>query len=183
MDFLRSLAHVHNCNAERARTTSLCRPDSRPGARFHGRVDYSIGNFAVPWSEHATYLDARTPSISRSTADDLAASMGHLPAHLPGDGIVQIDVVMLKYFRADAELGTYVASYALMTMAMSFVPILGQVFMPLLSETAGKGHNAQKKYLRWFGNATVGLALPIAVGGFILAVPLTQFVFGSQYSE
>jgi O-antigen/teichoic acid export membrane protein len=95
----------------------------------------------------------------------------------------QIDVVMLKYFRADAELGTYVASYGLMTMAMSFLPILGQVFLPLLSETAGQGRNAdKKKYLRWYGNATVGLALPIAVGGFILAVPLTQFVFGSQYS-
>jgi O-antigen/teichoic acid export membrane protein len=94
----------------------------------------------------------------------------------------QIDVVMLKYFRADAELGTYVASYALMTMALSFVPILGQVFIPLLSETAGKGNDAGAKYLRWFGNATIGLALPIAVGGFILAVPLTQFVFGSQYS-
>ena len=94
----------------------------------------------------------------------------------------QIDVVMLKYFRADAELGTYVASYALMTMALSFVPILGQVFMPLLSETAGKENDAGEKYLRWFGNATIGFALPIAVGGFILAVPLTQFVFGSQYS-
>src|SRR6202041_3510978 len=35
----------------------------------------------------------------------------------------QIDVIMLKYFRADAELGTYVASYGLMTMAMSFLPI------------------------------------------------------------
>jgi O-antigen/teichoic acid export membrane protein len=94
----------------------------------------------------------------------------------------QIDVVMLKYFRADAELGTYVASYGLMTMAMSFLPILGQVFLPLLSGTAGQNLDAEKKYLRWFGNATIGLALPIAVGGFILAVPLTQFVFGSQYS-
>jgi O-antigen/teichoic acid export membrane protein len=99
----------------------------------------------------------------------------------------QIDVVMLKYFRADAELGTYVASYGLMTMAMSFPPILGQVFLPLLSETAGQGHkvenqNVEKRYLRWLGNATVGLALPIAVGGFILAVPITQFVFGSEYS-
>jgi O-antigen/teichoic acid export membrane protein len=94
----------------------------------------------------------------------------------------QIDVVMLKYFRADAELGTYVASYALMTMAMSFLPILGQVFLPLLSGTAGENSNAEKRYLRWFGNATIGLALPIAVGGFILAVPLTRFVFGSQYS-
>jgi O-antigen/teichoic acid export membrane protein len=94
----------------------------------------------------------------------------------------QIDVVMLKYFRADAELGTYVASYALMTMAMSFLPILSQVFLPLLSGTAGQNLHAEKRYLRWFGNATVGLALPIAAGGFILAVPLTQFVFGSQYS-
>jgi O-antigen/teichoic acid export membrane protein len=98
----------------------------------------------------------------------------------------QIDIVMLKYFRADAELGTYVASYGLMTMAMSFLPIIGQVFAPLLSETAGRSRdgenrNAEKKYLQWFGRATVGLALPIAMGGFILAVPLTQFVFGKQY--
>src|SRR5580692_1160250 len=94
----------------------------------------------------------------------------------------QIDVVMLKYFRADAELGTYVASYALMTMSMSFLPILGQVFLPLLSGTAGQSRDAEEKYLRWLGNATIGLALPIAVGGFILAMPLTQFVFGNQYS-
>jgi O-antigen/teichoic acid export membrane protein len=94
----------------------------------------------------------------------------------------QIDVVMLKYFRADAELGVYVASYGLMTMSMSFLPVLGQVFLPLLSETAGQGSDAEKRYLRWFGSATVGLALPIAVGGFMLAAPLTQFIFGSQYS-
>jgi O-antigen/teichoic acid export membrane protein len=89
-----------------------------------------------------------------------------------------------------------VASYGLMTMAMSFLPILSRVFLPLLSETAARdrnvgSHNAEtrngeigneKKYLRWLGNATIGLALPIAVGGFILAAPLTQFVFGSQYS-
>src|SRR5579863_1318191 len=93
----------------------------------------------------------------------------------------QIDVVMLKYFRADAELGTYVASYALMTMAMGFLPILSQVFLPLLSETGSK-RDTQKKYLRWLGNATIGLALPIAAGGFILASPLTQLIFGSQYS-
>jgi len=104
----------------------------------------------------------------------------------------QIDVVMLKYFRADAELGTYVASYGLMTMAMSFLPILSQVFLPLLSETAANGRNvvetrnaetrnAEKRYVRWLGNATIGLALPIAVGGFILATPITQFVFGDQY--
>lgn len=93
----------------------------------------------------------------------------------------QIDVVMLKYFRPDAELGIYVASYGLMTMAMSFLPILSQVFLPLLSETVESKPDTQKKYLQWLGNATVGLALPIAAGGFILASPLTRFIFGSQY--
>jgi O-antigen/teichoic acid export membrane protein len=94
----------------------------------------------------------------------------------------QIDVVMLKYFRADLELGAYVATYALMTMAMSFLPILSRVFLPLLSETAASRGDAQNKYLGWLGNATVGLAMPIAAGGFILAAPLTQFILGSQYS-
>jgi O-antigen/teichoic acid export membrane protein len=59
------------------------------------------------------------------------------------------------------------------------------VFLPLLSENAGHGtgnRDIEKRYLRWFGNAMIGLALPIAGGGFILAVPLTQFILGSQYS-
>ena len=93
----------------------------------------------------------------------------------------QIDTVMIKYFRTDTELGMYVASYGLMTAAMSFLPILGQVFMPLLSESAGQDAGEQTTYLRWLGRATVGLALPIAVGGFILAVPLSKFVLGNQY--
>jgi O-antigen/teichoic acid export membrane protein len=93
----------------------------------------------------------------------------------------QIDTVMLKYLRGDVEVGVYVASYRLMTMAMSFLPILGQVFFPLLSETAGQDAVQEKQYLRWAGYAVFGLALPIATGGFILAGPLSTFVLGSQY--
>ena len=94
----------------------------------------------------------------------------------------QIDTVMLKYFRPDTELGLYVASYSLMSMSMSFLPILGQVFLPLLSETAGQNSDSQKRYLRWLAHATVGLAMPAAVGGYLLAFPITQFVLGGQYS-
>lgn len=93
----------------------------------------------------------------------------------------QIDTVMLKYLRSDAEVGVYVASYRLMTMAMSFLPILGQVFFPLLSETAGQDEAQEKQYLRWAGYAIFGLALPIAAGGVILAGPLCTFVLGPQY--
>ena len=94
----------------------------------------------------------------------------------------QIDTVMLRYMRSEAEVGLYVASYRLMTIAMSFTPILGQVFFPLLSETTGQDQETEQRYLGWLGQASIGLALPIATGGFILAEPLTRFVLGSQYN-
>jgi len=94
----------------------------------------------------------------------------------------QIDTVMLRYMRSETEVGLYVASYRMMTIAMSFTPILGQVFFPLLSETTGQDHENEQRYLGWLGQASVGLALPIATGGFILAEPLTRFVLGSQYT-
>src|SRR5580700_7803078 len=94
----------------------------------------------------------------------------------------QIDTVMLRYLRSENELGLYVASYSMMTISMSFVVILGQVFFPLLSQTTGKDHENEQRYLGWLGQASVGLALPIATGGFILAEPLTRFVLGAQYA-
>jgi O-antigen/teichoic acid export membrane protein len=94
----------------------------------------------------------------------------------------QIDTVMLRYLRTETEVGVYVASYRMMTIAMSFTFILGQVFFPLLSSTSGGDDANQQRYLRWLGRGTVGLAVPIAVGGFILATPLTRLVLGAQYS-
>jgi O-antigen/teichoic acid export membrane protein len=96
----------------------------------------------------------------------------------------QIDTVMLRYMRSETEVGLYVASYRMMTIAISFAAILGQVFFPLLSETAGQDHEHQneQRYLGWLWQASIGLALPIATGGFILAEPLTRFVLGAQYA-
>src|SRR6266446_680136 len=94
----------------------------------------------------------------------------------------QIDTVMLRYMRSETEVGLYVASYRMMLIAMSFTPILGQVFFPLLSETTGQDHENEQRYLGWLGQASLGLALPIATGGFILATPLTRFVLGTQYT-
>jgi O-antigen/teichoic acid export membrane protein len=94
----------------------------------------------------------------------------------------QIDTVMLRYMRSEAEVGLYVASYRMMAISISFVAILGQVFFPLLSEAAGQDRETEQRYLGWLGQASVALALPIATGGFILAEPLTRFVLGVQYT-
>ena len=98
----------------------------------------------------------------------------------------QIDTVMLRYMRSEKELGLYVASYSMMAISLSFAAILGQVFFPLLSQTTGQDREQdrenEQRYLGWLWQASIGLALPIATGGFILAEPLTRFVLGSQYS-
>jgi O-antigen/teichoic acid export membrane protein len=94
----------------------------------------------------------------------------------------QIDTVMLRYMRSEKELGLYVASYSMMAISMSFAFILGQVFFPLLSQTTGQDRENEQRYLGWLWQASIGLALPIATGGFILAEPLTRFVLGSQYT-
>jgi O-antigen/teichoic acid export membrane protein len=94
----------------------------------------------------------------------------------------QIDTVMLRYMRSERELGLYVASYSMMTVSMSFALILGQVFFPLLSQTTGQDRENEQRYLGWLWQASIGLALPIATGGFILAEPLTRLVLGSQYT-
>src|ERR1700691_500954 len=94
----------------------------------------------------------------------------------------QIDTVMLRYMPIENELGLYVASYSMMTISMSFAAILGQVFFPLLSETTGQDLEKEQRYLGWLWRASIGLAIPIATGGFILAEPLTGFVLGSQYA-
>jgi len=70
----------------------------------------------------------------------------------------------------------------MMTISMSFALILGQVFFPLLSQTTGQDRENEQRYLGWLWQATIGLALPIATGGFILAEPLTRLVLGSQYT-
>jgi O-antigen/teichoic acid export membrane protein len=94
----------------------------------------------------------------------------------------QIDTVMLRYMRSEKELGLYVASYSMMAISMSFATILGQVFFPLLSQTTGQDRENERRYLGWLWQASIGLALPIATGGFILAEPLTEFVLGSLYA-
>jgi O-antigen/teichoic acid export membrane protein len=70
----------------------------------------------------------------------------------------------------------------MMTISMSFALILGQVFFPLLSQTTGQDRENEQRYLSWLWQASIGLALPIAIGGFTLAEPLTSLVLGSQYT-
>jgi O-antigen/teichoic acid export membrane protein len=94
----------------------------------------------------------------------------------------QIDSIMLRYMRGEAELGFYAANYKIMTVCLAFMPILGRVFFPLLSQAAVEDSDEEVKYLRWMATGIVGLAIPITVGGLLLAGPVSLFLLGRQYA-
>jgi O-antigen/teichoic acid export membrane protein len=94
----------------------------------------------------------------------------------------QIDTIMLRYLRSEAEVGIYVASYRLMAISMSFLGVLAQVFFPLFSGSAIGDTKKNHQYVQWMANNTIALALPIAAGGFLLAGPICAFVMGSRYA-
>jgi O-antigen/teichoic acid export membrane protein len=94
----------------------------------------------------------------------------------------QIDTVMLRYLRTEAEVGIYVASYRLMAISMSFLGVLAQVFFPLFSGSAKVDEKKSQLYVQWMANNTIALALPIAAGGFLLAKPICDLVMGARYS-
>lgn len=94
----------------------------------------------------------------------------------------QIDTVMLRYMRSEAEVGLYVASYRLMAISMSFLGVLAQVFFPLFSGAARNDPKKDQRYAQWMANSSIALALPIATGGFLLAQPICALVMGNKYA-
>ncbi len=94
----------------------------------------------------------------------------------------QIDTVMLRYLRSEAEVGVYAASYRLMGISISFLPVLAQVFYPLFSGEAVKGAKNDRRLAQWMADASISLAVPIATGGFLLAAPLSRLALGSRYA-
>ncbi|HWR34491.1 MAG TPA: flippase [Clostridia bacterium] len=94
----------------------------------------------------------------------------------------QIDTVMLRYMRTEAEVGLYAASYRVMSISMSFLPVVAQVFYPLLSGAAGRDAERERRYVQWMANATVSLAIPMAIGGCLLAEPIAAFILGAKFA-
>ncbi|MDT8070300.1 MAG: flippase [Terriglobia bacterium] len=94
----------------------------------------------------------------------------------------QIDTVMLRYMRTEAEVGLYVASYRLMAISMSFLTVLATVFFPLFSGAAKRDAHADRRYAQWMANSSIALALPIAAGGFVLAQPVSRLVMGARFA-
>lgn len=92
----------------------------------------------------------------------------------------KIDTIILGYFRPIAEVGVYMATYKIIWMIMSFLPILSTVFFPMVAESVGSAQDSVRNsqlYLKIF----TFLAFPLITGGVVLAEPFTRFIIGNDY--
>jgi O-antigen/teichoic acid export membrane protein len=92
----------------------------------------------------------------------------------------QIDTVMLRYMRPPLELGLYTASYRVMTISMSFLSVGVLVFFPLFSATT-QDPDKERKYVQWMADSTIAIAVPMALGGFMVAKPIALLLLGSKF--
>ncbi|MFA6365058.1 MAG: flippase [Candidatus Paceibacterota bacterium] len=101
---------------------------------------------------------------------------------LLGVFMLNIDVIMLGWLRTASDVGLYSAGQRIVQVLYVLPSILAASTFPALSRAIGKNESSQVKNIMERSMAIIFfVALPLAVGGIVLGVPIVAFVFGSEY--
>lgn len=93
-----------------------------------------------------------------------------------------IDIVMLGWWRDAEEIGLYSASQKIVFLLYSLPAILASAFFPALSRLIGhKEDNKIKQLMEKGAAASFVIAIPMAVGGIILADPIIELIYKQEY--
>lgn len=96
--------------------------------------------------------------------------------------MAQGDILMLGFWRTSAEIGYYEIGSRIVSLLYTIPVLLAAALFPLVSKLAiQKDENKMKSINEKSMTLIFFIALPLAVGGFILAKPLIQLVFGAEY--
>jgi len=93
------------------------------------------------------------------------------------------DVVMLGFIKGDKVVGWYSAAYKLILLIWGFIPIFVNAVFPLMS----RYYTESQEKLRTLISSTTRLlstvALPLGIGGTILARPIMGFLYGEKFNQ
>lgn len=95
----------------------------------------------------------------------------------------RVDGLLLPHLRNFTETGYYSAAYKIWD-TLAFLPaIIGVSLYPFFAEAMSKNQIENvKKGLEVYTRYMIALAIPIAVGAFILADPITLTLFGREFA-
>ncbi len=93
------------------------------------------------------------------------------------------DAVLLGFLRGVRDVGIYNAAYKVLTVALAVPLAYFQGLFPALSRTWSEGATALRGLAQRSLRLCAIVAVPIGVGGTLLAEPIIARLFGAQYAE
>jgi len=115
---------------------------------------------------------ALRPVLGRATPLVLASLLGLL--------VYNSDLVFLRLFRDAETVGFYVAGYALITFLGNLTGTYGMSLLPTLARLTNRSEERLSLY-RTSMAQVLAVALPVTVGGYLLAPKIIRVVFGESY--
>jgi O-antigen/teichoic acid export membrane protein len=95
--------------------------------------------------------------------------------------IYNIDTVMLGFMRSDAEIGYYNAAYRIIFPLTVISAVYFDAIFPVLSKYYKSSLSSFIKLQKYTAKLMVMVALPLSVGGTVLARSIMNLVYGSEY--
>lgn len=103
---------------------------------------------------------------------------------LLGSFMINIDTIIIGWFRTPHELGLYGAAQRMVQVLYILPALLGTSLFPIISNLFQNGdHEKIRKITEQSLTFIFALALPLTVGGILLGGPLVQLFFGSAYRD
>ena len=97
--------------------------------------------------------------------------------------IYSIDIVMLGFIRSDVEVGYYNAAYKIILPLI----LVGSIYFDAVFPVLSKYHKSSKESLKQLQSNNAKLmtiaALPLAITGTMLAGPLINQIYGTEYTN
>ena len=92
------------------------------------------------------------------------------------------DVVLIALLLGEAQVGLYSAAYRICFLVVALAVALHSAYLPRLARAAGEGVEAASALTRRAFKSAASLAVPFVVGGWILAKPLLESLFGEPFA-
>lgn len=96
----------------------------------------------------------------------------------------RIDVVIITYLKGYIETGYYTAAYKIFDLLGFFPSVVSYTLFPFLAALMAKNAIADVRYnLEKYIRLMIAAALPMAVGGTLLATKLIELIAGKEYAH
>ncbi|MBC7248223.1 MAG: oligosaccharide flippase family protein [Actinobacteria bacterium] len=92
-----------------------------------------------------------------------------------------LDTVMLGFMKSDEMVGLYNAAYKIILVILGLGSLLQEAFFPLYSRYYKESREKLQILLNISEKVYATIALPIGVGGTLLAKPLLILIYGNNY--